>query len=768
MNEVKNMITDTGNKSFYISVLFALILVPTGYAQGQLADYRRSVAIDTLFANKVYHAPDDFSWSSEHLVWYDTQTREGRRYFLVQPDKKLKREAFDHTRLAQSLSGLLNKEISGDSLRIRDLEFQEDLSSFSFRADSLRISASLDDYDLEIVDTIKREDRRRGYWGSRGEERSGDPVSSPDGRFSAFIKNSNVYLRNNQTESEYPLSYDGSEGFYYASNLRWSPDSKKLMAYKVRPGQEHKIYFVESSPEDQLQPRLQSRDYLKPGDQLDFRSPQLFLIEEREHIKIPTDLFNHQYSLSNFQWKENSSAFTFEYNERGHQNYKVLQVDAEDGKITTLISESSPTFIDYSGKKYRYDTQDGKEIIWASERDGWNHLYLFDASTGALKHQITSGDWPVREVLEVDEENRQIYFTASGLDPDQDPYFIHYFRVDFDGSNLTRFTTENGDHQVTFSPDRKYYIDQYSRVDMPPVTLLKKTSNQKQLMELERADIKDLLATGWQTPEPFKAKGRDGKTDIWGMILRPSNFDPAKSYPIIEYIYAGPHSSFVPKDFGTYYYGMSSLAELGFIVVQIDGMGTSNRSKAFHDVAWKNLKDAGFPDRKLWIKAAARKYPYMNTEKVGIHGRSAGGQSSAGALIFHPDFYDVAVSSAGCHDNRMDKIWWNEQWMGYPIGPHYAESSNTVNAAQLEGDLMLIVGELDDNVDPASTFQFADALIKANKDFELVVRPGMGHSAGNHEYAQRKRKDFFVQHLMGVTPPEWNEVYRSDRAGEQQ
>ncbi len=277
----------------------------------------------------------------------------------------------------------------------------------------------------------------------------------------------------------------------------------------------------------------------------------------------------------------------------------------------------------------------------------------------------------------------------------------------------------------------------------------------KILKKLEEGNIDALLATGWKLPEIFTAKGRDGITDIWGMIIRPSNFDPNKKYPIIEYIYAGPHDSFVPKSFATDSRGaLHELAELGFIVVQCDGMGTSNRSKAFHDVAWKNLKDGGFPDRIAWISAAAKKYSYMDLDKVGIFGNSAGGQSSLGALLFHPDFYKVAVSSSGCHDNRMDKMWWNEQWMGYPIGKEYAESSNVDNAYRLQGKLLLILGELDDNVDPSSTMQVINQLIKANKNFDFLMVPGMKHSLGG-DYGEHKRRDFFVKHLIGVDPPAW-------------
>ncbi|MBC7363138.1 MAG: prolyl oligopeptidase family serine peptidase, partial [Candidatus Aminicenantes bacterium] len=384
----------------------------------------------------------------------------------------------------------------------------------------------------------------------------------------------------------------------------------------------------------------------------------------------------------------------------------------------------------------------------------WNHLYLYDGQTGQVKNQITKGEWVVRGVERVDEERRQVWFLGSGMYKGKDPYFLHLYRVNLDGSGLECFTEADANHTITLSPDLKYYVDLYSRVDMAPVMQLRRVEDKKVVMELEKADISGLIKAGWRAPEPFVAKGRDGKTDIWGIIIRPTNFNPKKKYPVVEYIYAGPHSSFVPKSFFAWNQ-MMSLAELGFIVVQIDGMGTSNRSKAFHDVCWKNLKDAGFPDRILWHKAVAAKYPYYDISRVGIYGTSAGGQNALAGLLFHPDFYKVGFAAAGCHDNRMDKIWWNEQWMGWPIGPEYEASSNTVNAYRLKGKLMLLVPELDTNVDPATTYQVVNALIKAGKDFELVVIPGANHGSGG-AFGERKRNDFFVRHLLGVQPPDWN------------
>jgi dipeptidyl aminopeptidase/acylaminoacyl peptidase len=352
--------------------------------------------------------------------------------------------------------------------------------------------------------------------------------------------------------------------------------------------------------------------------------------------------------------------------------------------------------------------------------------------------------------------------------PGKDPYFIHYYRINFDGSDFRTMTEADAHHDVSYSADMRFYVDTYSRVDLPTVSELRLSADGSLVTVLERGDISALTAAGWEAPEVFTAKGRDSKTDIWGVIVRPTNFDPSKRYPVIENIYAGPHGSFVPKDFwpflphssGDSLIGMQAQAEVGFIVVMIDGMGTFNRSKAFHDVAWKNVGDAGFPDRILWHKAVAAKYPYYDITRVGIYGGSAGGQNSTGALLFHPEFYDAAVSYAGCHDNRMDKIGWNERWMGWPIDESYSRSSNVDNAWRLQGKLLLVLGELDQNVDPASTMQVVDALIRADKMFDLLVIPGGGHGAGRTSrpvtYGSRKQYDFFVRHLLGDEPPDWN------------
>jgi dipeptidyl aminopeptidase/acylaminoacyl peptidase len=470
---------------------------------------------------------------------------------------------------------------------------------------------------------------------------------------------------------------------------------------------------------------------------------------------MPLDVtpYENQYYLNLTGWREDSRAFTFEFNQRGHQRYIIGEVNAETGSIRPLVDEQVKTFI-YYYNNYRHDLNDGKEILWISERDGWRHLYLIDGTTAAVKQQVTRGEWVLRQVDYVDEANRVVYFMASGFNQGEDPYNLHYCRINLDGTGFTDMTPENGNHRVSFSKDRQYFTDVYSRPDLPPVSQLKRTKDASTVAVLQQCDISRLQAEGWQMPEVFCAKGRDGKTDIWGNIYRPAHFDASKSYPVVEFIYAGPHDSFVDKDFKPAHHLVSKLVELGFIVVSIDGMGTSNRSKAFHDVCWKNLKDAGFPDRIAWMKAAAAKHKEMDINRVGIYGWSAGGQSAMAALLFHNDFYKVAVGLCGCHDNRMDKIWWNEQWMGYPIDESYSASSNVDNAHLLKGKLLLINGELDDNVDPASTLQVVSALMKANKNFEQLYLPGKTHSLGG-PYEMHRMHDFFVKNLMNQEPPEW-------------
>jgi dipeptidyl aminopeptidase/acylaminoacyl peptidase len=737
-------------------------------AQVTAADYERAAGLREKWEGLVVGAPGPATWiEGTHRFHYRRSVEGGHEFVLVDADTRERRPPFDHAKLAAALSKATGEQYTALRLPFESFRFVDDGKAVQAAFGGAVWRCTLDDYRCERREA---EGGFRGWGNPNGPVRDPDaprprgPWRSPDGRWEAMIHNHNLGVRPAGGGDFVLLSTDGSEGDYYdGASIAWSPDSRRIAIFRVRPGYHRRIHFVESSPVDQIQPKAFSRLYPKPGDVLDLEQPVLFDVEGRRQIVVDRELFPNPYDLSNPVWRKDSRAFTFEYNQRGHQIYRIVEVDAATGRARALVSEEAKTFFYYTaasdspgggGKRFRYDIDDGREIVWMSERDGWNHLYLYDGATGTVKNQITRGEWVVRAVVKVDEKARQVWFVASGMDAGKDPYYRHYFRVNLDGTGLTRLTEADANHFASFSSDMAYYVDTYSRLDLPPVLELRRTADNALVEVIERGDASALLAAGWRPPEVFVAKGRDGQTDIWGIIVRPTKVDPSKKYPVVEQIYAGPQGSFVPKSF-TAYTPMHALAELGFVVVQIDGMGTSNRSKAFHDVAWKNLKDAGFPDRILWHRAVAAKYPWYDISRVGIYGNSAGGQNALGALLFHPEFYKAAVASAGCHDNRMDKLWWNELWMGWPIGPHYAESSNVDNAWRLQGRLLLVVGELDTNVDPASTLQVVDRLIEHDKVFDLLVIPGGGHGPGG-AYGERKRWDFFVQHLLGQTPPDWN------------
>lgn len=705
----KQMNTDTSQKTIIRTlkaILCGAFCAPMLFAQGTAGDYARAYSLPRLFQQSVFYSDVRPRWIGESSqFWYVRHTPKGDEFVRVDALTK-------------------ERTLMPDTMKQRLLA--EEAAAH----------------------------REYGYWGETDDERTGDSIPSPDGTKLAYIKGENVYVKTRATGVEKALSMDGVPGEYYSARLRWSPDSRKVATMKIRSAEKRYIYFVESSPKDQLQPKLHKREYAKPGDALPFRTPHIFHVDEGTKLAPSTELFASQYELSGLDWAPDSRSLLFEYNQRGHQAYRVLELSAETGNVRTIIEETSETFVNWT-RHFRHDLANGKEIIWMSERDNRNHLYLFDRQSGRLKTQITKGEWYVREVIGVDEKNRQVYFAASGMEKGEDPYLIRYYRVNLDGTRLVCLTPEEGNHKAWFSADRRWLVDTWSKVDQPPVTVLRSANDGKVILPLEKADITELKKAGWRAPETFVAKGRDGETDIWGVIFRPTHFDPTKKYPVLEYVYAGPGSAYAPKDFRPFWYFHQQIAELGFIVVQADGMGTSFRSKAFESIIYKNLKDAGFPDRMAWIKAAARKYPYMDIERVGIFGGSAGGQEAMAAVLFHPDFYKAAYAGCGCHDNRMDKIWWNEQWMGYPVDSSYVACSNVENAWRLTRPLMLMVGEMDDNVDPATTMQVVNALIRAKKEFELVVVPGSNHTLGG-EYGDRKRMDFFVKHLLGVTPPDWN------------
>lgn len=720
--------------------------------------------------------------------WYLERQTQGHRFMLADPEKETVSDAFDHKDLAAKLAAETKRECRPDALPFDRIAFEGDAIRFDAEGKAWRYTPSSG--TLETAAPPAREERPRHR-----------DHHSPGGSLEAFIKDHNLHLRDTATGREWAVSEDGDARAPYRLPVHWSPDGKRLVCQRVTIVPERHITIVESAPGGSHIPHEASVAYPKPGDALPVTRPVLCGIEKGSARLIDFPGPEGQYHVGGVRWAKDGSHFTFYDNRRGHARYIVYRVEADSARIVDfpdpagqyhvggvrwskdgnhftfhdnrrgharyivnrvesdspqakpIITEISTTFIEYN-KLFLHELADHPEMIWISERDGYRHLYLIHAATGEVIRQLTRGEWVVKRVVHVDEAKRELLAIGCGNTPGEDPYLEKLYRVPLDGGEPVCLTPENAWHDIHLSPNRRFCVDTMSRVDLPPVSVLRDLESGRIINTLKESDISPALAKGWRPPEVFSAKGRDGNTDIWGIIMPPAGAKGDAKAPVVEVIYAGPHDSHVPKRFSFCHEG-SPLTELGFHVVMIDGMGTANRSKAFHDVCWKNLKDAGLPDHIAWLKEAADKHLGMDLERVGIYGCSAGGQSAMGALLFHPEFYKAGVAACGCHDNRVDKMWWNEQWMGYPLGKHYADNSNVTHAHKLQGRLMLILGETDSNVDPASTRQVVDALIKAGKDFEFVLLPGNGHTMGG-PYGERKRRDFFVKHLMGLDPPNRN------------
>jgi len=560
----------------------------------------------------------------------------------------------------------------------------------------------------------------------------------------AFVRDYNIWVRTSDG-NETAISYDAFTDNEF-KEIYQSMDGHYAVAWQCKSQPKHFLHILESSPKDQLRPKLSSRSNLNPGDDVEVQRPRLFDLFSCKEIVIDNTMFHNPYALTHIGWSEDCQSYRFIFNERGHQNLRLLEIEL-NGNITVLVEESSTTFIDYAHKLYYKIMVTANELLWASERDGWNHLYLIDPENVNIQKQITKGPWVMRSIEWVDEDKRQVWFRGFGMVPEQDPYYAHLARVNLDGSDLRIITEGNGTHTWTWGPSKQFIIDSWSRVDCSPQTVVRIADTGKKVVSLEKGQLQPLLEAGWISPEIFVAPGRDEYTSIYGIIIRPNNFDASKKYPVLERIYAGPQGFYTPKTFQSLP-KLRRVADQGYILVCLDGMGTNWRSKAFHDVCYKNLKDAGFPDRIPWIRAAAKTRPWMDLSRVGCYGNSAGGQNAAAAVIHHSSFYKAASAAAGCHDNRIDKLWWNELWMGYPVDDSYQSSSNIAHAHKLGGHLLLVVGEMDKDLDPSLTMRLAHALIEAEKDFDLVFVPGGSHQVIELPFVIRKQDEFFNRHLL--------------------
>jgi len=716
------------------------------------------------------------NWIPGDKFWYRILTPAGSEFVLVDAAKGTRAVVFDHEKLAASLSSATSKKYTGSMLPFQVINFSADGKSITFRSDGKQWKYDLQNSSL-VADTTKLlENAQRS--GGLGRGNRGLEVLSPDRTKAAFIKDYNLWVRDVKTNEQKQLTTDGIKDFGYATDnagwtnsdgaiLRWSPDSKKIATFKQDQRNVGDMYLAST---DVGHPTLRSWKYPLPGDKdIPMISRCVINVDDAKVIMFNTPPDPHRASLSDdisssgtfddIDWNPDGTEVAFLSTSRDHKQEKFRIANALTGEVREVFEEVVPTQYEsgWGAINWRYLPKT-KEIIWFSERDDWGHLYLYDATTGKVKNQITKGNWVVTRLVRVDEKNRLLYFMASGTQP-ENPYFSQFYKIGFDGKNLTLLTPGAGTHSVSFSPSENYFIDTYSKPDVPSVTVLR-DMNGKQITELEKTDISRLKAAGWKPPMPFSVKAADGKTDIYGIMFTPTNLDANRKYPVVDYIYPGPQGGSVGGwGFSAARGDHQALAELGFVVVLIEGTGNPNRSKSFHDKYWPDMSTNTLPDQVAGIRQLSQRYSYIDTTKVGIWGHSGGGFATAAAMFRYPDFFKVGISESGNHDNRNYEDDWGERYIGLlmknPDGTdNYTAQANQTYAKNLKGKLMLAHGMMDNNVPPYNTMLVVEALTKANKDYDLVIFPNAGHGFGTDSpYMMRRRWDYFVKNLLGKEPP---------------
>ncbi|MCB1023578.1 MAG: DPP IV N-terminal domain-containing protein [Acidobacteria bacterium] len=604
-------------------------------------------------------------------------------------------------------------------------------------------------------------------------------VPSPDGKKVAFIKDYNLWVRDVATKKETQLTKDGVKDYGYATDnagwkhsdraiLLWSPDSKKISTFQQDQRKTSDMYLVTTNVGA---PKLQQWKYPLPGDENVTMIERVIIeVDKPKVIRLTMDPDQHRSTLcddisctgsfDDNEWSADGKTLAFVSTSRDHKIAEFRIADAATGKIRDVYTEKVDTQYESGQGAINWSyLPESNEFIWYSERDDWGHLYLYDLTTGKLKNQITKGNFVVTQVVKVDRKSRVIYFNANGREAGRDPYFSHFYSVNFDGSGLKLLTPENGNHRVSLSDDGKYFVDTYSQPDVAPVTVLREM-NGKEVMTLEKTDISRLTATGWKPPKPITVKSRDGKWDLYGLMFTPSNLDMNKKYPVVNYIYPGPQGGGVgSRSFSPGRSDHQSVAELGFVVVVIDGSCNPDRSKSFHDACYGDMADNTLPDQIAGLKQLAKEYTFIDLDRVGVWGHSGGGFATAAAMFRYPDFYKVGISESGNHDNRNYEDDWGERYIGLLKGDNYEKQANQVYAKNLKGKLLLAHGGLDDNVPPYNTYLVVDALVKANKDFDLVIFPNARHGYGGDSlYMMRRRWDYFVENLLGAKHPKNFEI----------
>ncbi|TWJ02470.1 dipeptidyl aminopeptidase/acylaminoacyl peptidase [Mucilaginibacter frigoritolerans] len=762
---------------FFITAIPLMLTLAVNAQQGSnltAKDYEHAESFLSYNTDPLIdHANVRPNWLPGDSFWYRTLTAQGSEFILVDPAKKTRTAAFDQQKLASALSTATGNKYEADKLPFETFSFSVDDKSITFHAADKHWKYDLstnqcNEYTGAADGGEEAAGGRRALRGNKGNE-----ILSPDGTKAAFIKEYNLWVRDVKTGKQTQLTTDGIKDFGYATDnagwktsdspiLLWSPDSKKIATFQQDERGVSDMYLVTTNVG---KPTLKAWKYPLPGDKIVTTIQRVIInVDEPKVIRLQIPADPHRATLSDdisssgtfddVNWNEDASKLAFVSTSRDHKQEKVRIADAATGAVREVFEENVATQYEsgWGDINWKYLAKTN-EIIWFSERDNYGHLYLYDAATGKIKNQITKGDWVVTRLLKVDEKNRMIYFIADGREA-ENPYFSQLCKIGFDGKHFAVLTPEAGNHMVTLSPSGNYFIDSYSKPDVAPVIVLRNTDG-KLIANLEKTDVSRLVASGWKPVTPFSAKANDGKTDIYGIMFTPTHLDPNKKYPIIDYIYPGPQGGSV----GSWSFSASrgdnqALAELGFIVVAIEGTSNPLRSKSFHDMSYGNMAENTLPDQISAIRQLASKYNYIDTTKVGIWGHSGGGFATADAMFRYPDFFKVGISESGNHDNRNYEDDWGERYDGLAANSNYEAQANENYAKNLKGKLMLAHGLMDNNVPPQNTLLVVQALEKANKDYDLVIFPNSPHGYGPFApYMMRRRWDYFVKNLQGVEPP---------------
>jgi dipeptidyl aminopeptidase/acylaminoacyl peptidase len=761
---------------------FAIALALLTYAQDNALTAKDYKQAESMLGFNVQQYVDrgtvNANWLPGDKFWYRVLTTDGSEFVMVDAVKGTKAPAFDHQKMAAAISTATGKSYKSSMLPFQSISYSDEGKMISFRADGKMWKCDLSNYTC-TADATQPGGNTQGQAGGFGRRGRGLEVLSPDGNKAAFIKDYNLWIRDIKTDKQTQLTTDGVKDFGYATDnagwsssdrpvLRWSPDSKKIATFRQDQRNVGDMYLTTTNIGH---PKLSAWKYPLPGDKdipmihrcvINVEEPKVifFNIPPDPHRASLSDDISSSGTFDDVDWNPDGTELAFLSNSRDHKHVKMRIANTLTGEVREVFEEKVATQYEsgWGTINWRYLPKT-KEFIWFSERDNWGHLYLYDATTGKLKNQVTKGEWLVCEIMKLDEANRQIYFYAFGLQK-ENPYFQQLYKIGFDGKNMALLTPGEGYHDVRFSPSGNFLLDSYSKPDVPPTTVLL-NMNGKKILDLEKTDVSRLKSKGWKAPMPITVKAADGKTDIYGLLYTPSHLDPSKKYPVVDYIYPGPQGGSMGGNWG---FSASrgdhqALAELGFVVLVLEGTGNPLRSKSFHDMYWPDMSINTLPDQVAGIRQLAQRYSYIDTNKVGIWGHSGGGFATAAAMFKYPDFFKVGISESGNHDNRNYEDDWGERYIGLlekgPDGKdNYEAQANQVHAKNLKGKLMLAHGLMDNNVPPYNTWLVVEALTKAGKDYDLVVFPNAAHGFGTYSpYMMRKRWDYFVKNLLGKEPP---------------